>query len=270
MKYNGTNVKMYNENSVFSVIERISEDDYPLHWHNNFEIELITGGNGFQILNGKKYKLKKGAFYILNHTDFHEVHPNGTIQLINVRFDETVLNHDIMREFLIHSHNSLFYADAEEYKQLCLLFKMLLNEYKNKNEYSENVIPNLLECILVFAARKFKHTPQKTAQNRSTVQQALLYLHSRFRENPSLEDTAHMLSVNPNYLSSLFHKETGTTYKKYITDMRINYAKKLVVSTSLPITEICYACGFSSLSHFLRVFKAHFGSAPGQIRCENQ
>lgn len=266
MNYNKSNITMYHNNAVFSIEERFFKENCAIHWHNNFEMEFVIGGSGYQILNGKKYELKKSAFYILNNTDFHEIHVTEPLCLTNIRFDESLIGIDILREFLTLENNIFFYANVSEYKQIDFFLKTLLNEYNKKDIYNKNVISNLLECILIFAIRKFKSAAQNHPQNVSLVQKVLLYLHAHFRKNPSCTETAEIFCVNPNYLSTVFHKETGMTYKQYLNKIKINYAKKLIVSTDVSITEISYACGFSTFAHFLRIFKMHFGITPGQLR----
>lgn len=266
MVFGGINIKVYHENTEFSITEKVAEPDYPLHWHNNFELEFILDGNGTQILNGREYPLCRGAFYILNQTDFHEVHSNKPLRLINIRFSDDMISDSMIGKILNYKDNIVFYTNGSEYDEIFSLLKILMREYSEKKEGYENVIADILECIFVFISRKIKYSSKYNFKNTGVIQKAVLYLHNHFRENPSLDDIAKIFAVNPNYFSTLFHKEIRMTYKQYMTMLRTRYAKKLILSTELTVTEICYACGFSSLPHFLRVFKTRFGTTPSQMR----
>ena len=81
-----------------------------------------------------------------------------------------------------------------------------------------------------------------------------------------MADAAKISGFNMNYFSSLFHKTTGKTYKEYLNDLKLEYAKKLVLSNHLSISEICFASGFNSLPNFLKNFKAHYSTSPGSMR----
>ena len=60
----------------------------------------------------------------------------------------------------------------------------------------------------------------------------------------------------------------GKTYKEYMNALKLDYAKKLVVTSNAPVKEICFASGFNSLTNFLKAFKEHFGMSPGTMRKE--
>lgn len=81
-----------------------------------------------------------------------------------------------------------------------------------------------------------------------------------------VEDIADELSVSRVYLSEHFRSETGYTVKEYITIMKIREAKNLLRYSEKPIIEISEALGFSSQSHFNRVFKSNTGVTPREYR----
>ena len=59
-------------------------------------------------------------------------------------------------------------------------------------------------------------------------------------------------------------EETGVGYSEYLNKRKLKYAKQLLKTSSLSVTEICYASGFTSLSNFIRVFKEKTGETPSQ------
>ncbi len=94
------------------------------------------------------------------------------------------------------------------------------------------------------------------------IQKAILYIHENVKSKISLKDVAASLHVNACYLSSIFKKETGKALTVYITELKITQAKRLLESTSLPITSICYEIGFDNPSYFTEVFKKFAGTTP--------
>ena len=76
---------------------------------------------------------------------------------------------------------------------------------------------------------------------------------------------AHM-GFSPEYLSTLFKKETGNTFSEFIKNERISFAKRLLKQTNLPISMISENVGFDSLAYFSSVFKSVMGCTPREYR----
>ena len=72
--------------------------------------------------------------------------------------------------------------------------------------------------------------------------------------------------INPYYFSQLFKKKTGMTYQKYLTDYRVDRAKKLLAETELHIYEVCKAVGYSDVNHFNQTFERVEGMKPSEYR----
>lgn len=82
----------------------------------------------------------------------------------------------------------------------------------------------------------------------------------------SLKALSTQLNVTPGYLSSLFHKECGTTLTDYVTEQRINYALSLLNQTDLSIQTISAHCGIPDTNYFIKLFKKQVGITPSQYR----
>jgi len=102
---------------------------------------------------------------------------------------------------------------------------------------------------------------------RPAIRQARALVEERFRE-PELQlaEAAARADLSVAHFSHLFHKETGVTFTHYVQSRRIEEAKRLLAGSDRSITEICFACGFNSLTHFNRVFRSGTGCSPSQYR----
>ena len=87
-----------------------------------------------------------------------------------------------------------------------------------------------------------------------------------FKENPTLAEVASYSGFNPNYFSQKFKETVGKTYIDYLVDLKVSYAKKLLMSSNMSITDICFSSGFTSISNFMRVFKNKYGMSPNAYR----
>ncbi|GEM_PF-749865 len=85
-------------------------------------------------------------------------------------------------------------------------------------------------------------------------------------EDLSRNYIANELHMNPDYLSYLFHKQSGQLLSTYITEERIHAAKKLLMTTDMSLQAIADATGFSNSSYFHKQFKKIMGVTPQQYR----
>ncbi|MBQ4527586.1 MAG: AraC family transcriptional regulator [Clostridia bacterium] len=249
------------DSSEIFVTGKIEKTDFPLHWHDFFEIEIIVGGSGSQNLNGNEYELKRGCAYLLSPTDYHSVKANPEIEMYNIMFHESLLSDDFLLMITEKNTNCIFYFDNQTFDEILALCKIIEAEFQKNGQYKNEILRNLLECFLILFLRNI--SPSVKPHNESNhIQKALLYIQLHFKENPSLIQTAKVVSLNPNYFSKIFKSIIGSSYNEYLTSLKLSYAKKLLISNRLTITEICFASGFTSVSNFMKVFKQKTGVSP--------
>ena len=138
---------------------------------------------------------------------------------------------------------------------------------KNPKTSVETMIT--MQCIWTHIFSKIlRQVPTRNAGGDSDagIQKVLLFLRMHFRENPCLGEAAKIAHYNSSHFSTTFHKQIGMPYNAYLNLLKISYAKELLLSTGLKIAEICFECGFSSQSNFLRIFKEQTGLTPSQFR----
>lgn len=98
------------------------------------------------------------------------------------------------------------------------------------------------------------------------IKEAKRMIEDRFRTALTLEEISDALGLNSSYLSAIFKKETGITVSAYITRLRIDDAKKRLVTTEDSLSEIAEAVGYSDEKYFMRRFKKEVGLTPGEYR----
>ena len=91
------------------------------------------------------------------------------------------------------------------------------------------------------------------------------YLNSHLTEDISIDGLSSRFFLSRSYLMHSFKKQTGYTIAGYLTTKRLLLAKKLI-GDGLPITNVCYSCGFKNYSTFSRAYKKNFGEAPRDFR----
>ena len=122
------------------------------------------------------------------------------------------------------------------------------------------------QMVLDFTQRVEKETCG--VHHSKTVQKARDYILAHIGESITTEALARECGMNRTYLCKRFREETGMSLGQYVTHIKTQEAKRLMDITPKTIAEIAEYLGYSSQSHFQRVFKQQYGCTPGAYRKE--
>lgn len=98
------------------------------------------------------------------------------------------------------------------------------------------------------------------------VRESVTYLEQNFKRDLSAEEMAEHLHISKVYFSQLFSRETGCTFTKYLTNYRMEHARRLLSTTNDRVYEIAEDCGYADVKYFLKVFKKATGMSPQAYR----
>ncbi|BDD01915.1 AraC family transcriptional regulator [Persicobacter psychrovividus] len=152
-----------------------------------------------------------------------------------------------------------------------VLFQM--NNYKINNQFTKGYVINkceelimlMLENLYLDQMAKDQHSHFIHQDDLKLIIEAEQRLMDMAFEDISIKNLAEDLSVGIRKLQRLFKAYHGvdmTTYRKHI---RMEQSRQMIAQQSLSITEICYKMGYSSVSHFSKIFKDHFGVSPSSL-----
>lgn len=244
----------------FIVAKRRVVGSVQLHSHAYFELELIISGECEAIVNGKAHILSEGCVHLAGPMDYHEIkaRKNGP-ELFNVSFvSDGKLSRQIDNIFgnpLVKTIK-LTLADLSICKHLC---EILLAEQDDQAS-DDNVAEPCFEALVNKITR---YVPMSGEQNAHTAK-AVRYIQEHFNEDLTLSSVAREIGFSDAYLSALFKRAIGTGLKRYLTLLRITHARRLLETTDMNATDICYECGFRSYSGFFRAFKKITGFPPNR------
>ena len=124
-----------------------------------------------------------------------------------------------------------------------------------------NCIDNLK--ISLFESKKENKDSQ---QKDRMIVSITKYLQNHLQEDVSLNVLAQEFHLNAQYISQLFKSEIGVGFLTYLTNIRMEHAKKLLLSTDDAISDISDQCGYNDYRVFTKVFKKKEGITPSQFR----
>jgi len=100
----------------------------------------------------------------------------------------------------------------------------------------------------------------------STIERVLQYLEKTSLDQITLKDAAESVHMNPSYLSQLFKQQLNKKFVDYLTELRIEESKRLLLNTTLRMSEIADRVGYSDLAYFSNNFKRITGCSPSEFR----
>ncbi len=138
-----------------------------------------------------------------------------------------------------------------------------LSEYPASSlEIEERLTAFLVELINRYAVRQLILPEYQSAHQ--AVLQVRDYLEAHYDQNVTLSDLANLVYITPYHLARLFSQQIGIPPHKYLENVRIRHAERLL-QAGISIADVAYATGFSSQSHLTRTFKRFIGTTPGEF-----
>lgn len=123
-------------------------------------------------------------------------------------------------------------------------------------------------CIdnLKIALFQRRTSEEDSPQEERTIHGITRFLQEHLDEEVSLSVLAEEFHLNPQYISQLFKSEIGVNFLAYLTNIRMEHAKKLLLTTSFSIAEVSEQSGYGDYRVFTKVFKKTEGVTPSQYR----
>lgn len=160
----------------------------------------------------------------------------------------------------------------EAQKKVLGILTEMEQEWKNYNEYSELLLKGLLNKLIITCIRErilLGTDALNLEKKHDYLLDAIQYIKTHLRENPSLNETADSIHISASYLSKIFISCLHTPFSTFVLNEKITYAQKLLAETRLSMTEIAAEAGFTSNAYFSDCFKRIAGISPLQFRKQN-
>lgn len=270
--------RTYHSTFPFTVI--MSNDiDFLAHWHNDLEIVYVFEGSIRMGINSETRILKAGDMAICSSGDIHYYDSKDSSSKImmvifnpsligfpggwplNVRLTSPFMEKRAIREEEVRINN-----------RLSQILQELMDEYNQKLEYHEQVIIGLLH---EWSGLILRHVPldkinlqkdKRRITNMKIMQGVLEYLDVNYMHPITLADAARQANMSLFYFSRFFKSLSGMSYIAYLSNIRVNQAEQLLLTTDKSILDIALECGFTNIRTFNRVFKQIKQRTPSELR----
>lgn len=225
----------------------------------SYEIELYTGNGGVTYVDGVPHQVRKGrVLFVKPGSVRYSELPLKTYYLkISARAESLRPMLDSLGEWL--SVNDWEYGQR-------LILAMLEARAGGNSVLCHAKLLEFLSWLSEENDRATRLRGIERQKSREAVSLAMEYMETNFREKCTLEDVAEHVHLSPVYFHGIFRRAVGKSPYEYVTRLRVEEAKRLLLTAGLSMAEVSDACGFSSQSYFNHVFKAKEGLTPREYQ----
>ena len=171
----------------------------------------------------------------------------------------------VLRDGLVAVTPVFHYSPALEH---CM--ERLIIEHRRPTPESPVVARAILHELIAWIIRD--HRTEQLRRNQAPpefsppIMKVMQWLDEHLDENLAVGDLADVAGLSPSYFRRWFHREVGSSPRDYITQRRIERAKRLLADTSRSITDMAMELGFSTSAYFTAVFHRETGTTPTEFR----
>jgi len=242
-----------------------------MHSHDVYEIYLFLEGKSDYLVEGNKYRLRKGDLIVMRRGELHinSIRSDATYKRCFVHFDISALLEEINGLPLLDCFNKRPLGEYNHYPAKDFPdnhWQSYLQAICNAGTSSEKLcylLPFLNELHACFS----RLSGQPAAKESNSVAEICKYINRDLTQDLSLEHLSEQFYISKTHLNRLFKLNVGTTVGQYINLKRLYLAKKMLQKGSLP-TEVYSLCGFRDYTTFYRAFKKQFQLSPREISCK--
>lgn len=270
------------ENECFHVIETYTTNfKLSFHRHDYFEMHFIENGKGLMRIVGDSMEYIENYDLIiikgnkLDHGWDNGKCANGMIREIVVFFSEKLLSSEILQTDEFITIEKMF-KQAEQgisfpISAIMKVYSQIDNLPSAENHFKQylsllNLLHDLSICEGIRTLASTSFTKFEKREDNPKIFNVKRYVNDNYNTTLSLNVLSDLVDMTPVAFSRFFKQQTGKNISEYIIEVRLGYASRLLLDSSLSVSEICTQSGFNNLSNFNRFFKKKKGVTPKEFR----
>lgn len=269
------------QSDCFTLFARTKSDfDFPLHYHEEFELNFIFNAKGAKRIVGDHIEEIDDLELVLvgsnlQHAWFTHKCTSKEIREITVQFHK-----DLFDEKFLRRNQLSFIRNMLEKSARGILFSKETTQQLSKRLLDLNQkhgFDSVLELISILhdlstsrnmrilSDSSFNNNEQYTYNSRR-IEKTLEYINKNFDKSVTLGEVAKLANMSEVAFSRFFNLRTGNTFIDSLNEIRLGHASRMLIDTTRSVAEVAYHCGFNNISNFNRIFKKKKNCTPKEFR----
>lgn len=240
------------------------------HIHRDFEISWILDGEIQVALGAHRLGLKKGDVFLANPYESHELRAAEPVPILSLQISPSFFSPYFQSIENLRFQQPLLPAEQASYARE-ELFGLALPYWQQPPFYELDcaAILNRLFHSLFLRLPYTVHSEQELSRARrkgDRMRSLINYINTHYGEKMLLTELAEREELSLHYLSHLFQESLGMPFQVYLSRVRCEQARRLLLSTDQTLLDIGISCGFSDPKYFNRDFRRQYGCSPKDYR----
>lgn len=253
-----------------------------IHWHDNFELITVLNGILNLHIGFEKFILNKGDIMIVNSLESHSfssLEKDTEVLFITLNKENCLKINPYFYESIAIVDYSVGFLQLQENQEkvtnsiVALLKSLPYESEKGLSRIERRIVHERLTDLLNVLSTVYR--PKITKGNELVVAseekicmlyRMIKYLYNNYNKAPSLENFLSKEHYSLYYMSHVIVEITGTSFRDWLTYVRVEESEKLLLSTDLPVSKIGREVGFSSVRYYNANFKKWYGLTPIDYR----
>lgn len=260
----------------FVVFERTKEEfDFPVHYHNEFELTCIKHGTEL-IRYAGEHSARANDWEMmligpnLIHGWLHSQPLTETIYEKTLQFHANLFSSDLLgknalaplKRLLDQSYTGILFSESTA----CTVFPLLHELSQSAGLQSFILLQQIFIHLLNDKKRQILNKDQNITIDNEQNDKLYSYIKKHYRRPIKLEEMADLFSMSVSSFNRIMKAQTGNTFVTFLNEYRLGMSARRLLETDYAIEYIAHRCGFSNLSNFNKMFKRVYKTSPQQYR----
>lgn len=269
------------------VVKQLEEPHFDPVWHAHSEYQLfvVLRGSGTRFIGDSIKSFKPGELILTGPHVPHvwrsddayfqkdnELTTSGIVVYLNENFlgDQFLEKEEIIavKKLFVRSLRGLEFYGAQRTQVINMMRELTQVEGISSIIQVLRILDILAHTkdYHYISSRPYQETFDQREADRLNV--VYRYIFENFRRKIRLQDLADLLHMTPTSFSRYFTMKNNKSFSRFISEIRIKHACKMLTETDLPVSDVCYECGFDTPSNFNKQFREITSKKPTQYKKE--
>lgn len=253
---------------------------FPLHWHREFEIIYINSGYGTVFVDTKSYDCRYGDIILIPPDTIHGISQKDNEKMVyfNILFRPSLFESD--QESLFYKKYCqpiedgelrppvFFTPDTPESKIIRPQIERLTEKWTIPHQDNMIFIKARMFIIFeqIYEISKKNQTGAKKTDSSSRFKPLLSFMNANFHDAISIKKAAEICNYSESFFMKSFKNTFGFTFNSYLNEFRLEKAQEFLRNTDMNVSQVSAACGFESLSYFIKCYRKKWGITPHRVK----
>ena len=264
----------------FTIFTRVkSEFDFPLHYHEELELNFIMNAKGAKRVVGDHITEIDDLELVLVGSNLPHVWQTHKCRSKEIKEITIQFHKDLFDEKFLKRNQMIFIRNLLEMSAKGILFsKQTIRQITPRlmalsQKQGFDSVLELISILHDLSISRNMHTLSNAtfnntelSHNSRRIDKAFEYMNQNFHKNITLTEVSKLVNMTNVSFSRFFKARTGITFMNSLLEVRLGNASRLLIDTTQSVAEVAYNCGFNNISNFNRLFRKKKSCTPKEFR----